>query len=750
MRTLPDSSVDSVCCDPPYGLGFMGKDWDNAAALHRPPSAAAGDTPLARFRTGKGPAAVTFDGIAFQAWCQQWAAECLRVLKPGGHLLAFGGTRTWHRLACAVEDAGFEIRDSLAWMHGQGFPKSQNVSKALAGKGICRCDVGQLEDGDDDLRGVREGVSDLPPDAASSEVTDLLATVQRPSSRSAVGAVRGSGSENARPLRPALRGGQPSLEGRGDAQAAEGQLHGGQVRPLSSGVPGDGSSGRLHHGASSGDGSVGGPLSAAVGSGEPQGPQPSEQRTVKSGAVPVERRPQTWGGWPVCGRCSQPVVPDGLGTAMKPAFEPVVVARKPLVGTVANNVLAHGTGALNVDACRIEGPPSGLKPYTRSTTPEVYALGMAKEGRDVTFTDHPAGRWPANVVLDQSQADALDQQSGTLTSGALRPYTAAAGERVYGHSLDGRERDKDYTSAANTGGASRFFKVVSSTLETCPLHGDASTTAANTSAGKRAANITDSSPTAGSGNRQTDPSQADTTSTTETTTHSTTTSPTSHSSAPKSTETTTDETARTTRSSAASSTDTANDVNTSCHCPSSQSGEPEPSRATAANANATTSANGERLTESTTTPICVPIDRLDARFRYVAKAPKKERPNVDGTSHPTVKPLTLMRWLVRLVTPPGGTVLEPFAGSGTTVEACVLEGFHCIAIEREADYLPLIEARLARHREPAPAPIASDAEILAGIDKAVADGNMTVFDPAAYGLDDGQLDMFDLFDGGAA
>src|SRR5690554_6451978 len=95
MRALPDASVDSVATDPPYGLGFMGREWDDL-----PPG-------------------------------EPWARECLRVLKPGGHLLAFGGSRTWHRLAVAVEDAGFEIRDSIAWLYGSGFPKSLDVSKAI-------------------------------------------------------------------------------------------------------------------------------------------------------------------------------------------------------------------------------------------------------------------------------------------------------------------------------------------------------------------------------------------------------------------------------------------------------------------------------------------------------------------------------------------------------------------------------------------------------------------------------------------
>ena len=97
-----------------------------------------------------------------------------------------------------------------------------------------------------------------------------------------------------------------------------------------------------------------------------------------------------------------------------------------------------------------------------------------------------------------------------------------------------------------------------------------------------------------------------------------------------------------------------------------------------------------------------------SRFFYVAKAPKRERPAVDGTAHPTVKPLALMRWLVRLVTPPGGTVLEPFAGSGATVEACIIEGFHCIAIEREAEYLPLIRHRIDRNQATEPDDAADD------------------------------------------
>jgi site-specific DNA-methyltransferase (adenine-specific) len=125
MATLDAESVDAIVTDPPYGLGFMGKAWDSAAAMALPPSAAALDSPLARFRTGKGPSAVAFDGRGYQGWCERWAAEALRVAKPGAYLLAFGGTRTVHRLACAIEDAGWLIRDMLVWAYASGFPKSK-------------------------------------------------------------------------------------------------------------------------------------------------------------------------------------------------------------------------------------------------------------------------------------------------------------------------------------------------------------------------------------------------------------------------------------------------------------------------------------------------------------------------------------------------------------------------------------------------------------------------------------------------
>jgi DNA modification methylase len=376
LRDLPDNSVDAVVTDPPYELAFMGKSWDST-------------------------------GIAYSV--DLWR-DALRVLKPGGHLLAFGGSRTWHRLTCAVEDAGFEIRDSIAWLYGSGFPKSLDVSKAI-------------------------------DKATGAERTRVI------------------GSKLGRP-----------------------------------GMAKDGGNQRSGFDAAFG-GEASGVLSTDI-------------------LAPASPEGEQWQGW---------------GTALKPAFEPIVVARKPLTGTVAANVLEHGTGALNIDATRIG---NGADRSGGGPRPERQATGawnMSSAG------ERPSGgRWPTNVVLDESQAAELDKQTGVLTSGSRSAGT-------YGL-MGSMGADAAPMPAVNgdSGGASRFFPT----------------------------------------------------------------------------------------------------------------------------------------------------------FRYEAKASSSERPRDGETAHPTVKPLDLMRWLVRLVTPPAGTVLDPFAGSGTTAEACVIEGFRCITVEREAVYLPLIVARL--------------------------------------------------------
>ncbi|MBN7454289.1 DNA methyltransferase [Mycobacteroides abscessus] len=357
-RMFPDNSVDAVITDPPYGIAFMGKAWDQpgefgsqckngtpAVTRRARPNRDSNSGAMEAGRYDLSPAAM----LNFQRWCTAWATECLRILKPGGHLLAFGGSRTWHRLAAAIEDAGFEIRDSIAWLYGSGFPKSMDVSKAIAST-----ELGY----------------------GGNSVAQRKATM---------------GDNYVQSGRQGNRDGA----GRRDTGLAEHTLE-------------------------------------------------------------LTESAQAWQGW---------------GTALKPSFEPIVVARKPLAGTVAANVLEYGTGALNIDACRI---PTGDKLGGGSTTrgqrmkdgwhrpwmddPDMVAANAERSRASVARSEE-LGRWPTNVVLDERQAEALDRQTGVLHSGTMRAGTnrqPRAGGTIYGADTRTFAPADTY---GDSGGASRFFPV---------------------------------------------------------------------------------------------------------------------------------------------------------------------------------------------------------------------------------------------------------------------------------------------------
>ena len=362
MRTLEVNSVDAIVTDPPYGLEFMGKAWDGFG------------TPL-----------------GFQTWSEQWAREAFRVLKPGGHLLAFGGTRMYHRLAVGIEDAGFEIRDTLMWLYGSGFPKSRNLK------------------------------------------------------------------------------------------------------------------------------------------GE-------------------------WQGW---------------GTALKPAVEPIVLARKPLIGTVAENVLTHGTGALNIDASRI-GTEDKFGGGAKAVS--IYGSdGNYQPGPNAFVASQKGGRWPANILLDEEAAALLDEQSGNLAinKASFSGYRNNGGDGP-SVGISGKKNAPD--GYGDTGGASRFFYV------------------AKASRSERNKGLE----------------------------------------------------------------------------------ELKTQDAHKWNGNIGKRGIGDYYPDGTPRPI-----------------------TPESNIHPTVKPVALMRYLIRLVTPKGGTVLDPFMGSGTTAVAAIQEGVNWIGCEREPEYVAIIEARIA-------------------------------------------------------
>lgn len=414
LRALPDNSIHSIVTDPPYELGFMGKKWDSS-------------------------------GIAYSV--ELWS-ECLRVLKHGGHLLAFSGSRTYHRMVVAIEDAGFEIRDQIMWVYGSGFPKSHDISKAI-----------------DKAAGAERTVIGTDTKARSTSGSSALPTV----------------------------GGKTVYQ-------------------------------------------------------------------TWDITKPATDEAEQWSGW---------------GTALKPAHEPIVMARKPIDGTVANNVLKHGVGGINIDGCRVGTSGGTAGATTSDDEASIYNKGLNGDfGKPVDGL----GRFPANFIHDGSEevlALFPDSKGGAFP----KKSNVAAGQHYEGGwgAVENEERIE-----MGDGSVARFFYC------------------AKASKAERNAGL---------------------------------------------------------------------------------EGMPAEWKAAA-----------------------------NFRPNHMEKALEGDSGNPFGrfqptqNFHPTVKPIALMRYLVRLVTPPNGTVLDPFAGSGTTLVAAILEGFNPIGMELTADYLPIINARiewaLRQPREP--------------------------------------------------
>jgi DNA modification methylase len=395
MPNIPENSIDAIVTDPPYGLAFMGKAWDHAVP---------------------GP---------------EFFAAMLRVAKPGAHLVAFGGTRLYHRMTVAIEDAGWEVRDSLMWLYGSGFPKSHDVSKAIDKRG--GADVGWFGPW---FRVWRE----------ENSITQKQVAALFPSK---TGGLTGCvanwelGFNVPTPDQFNLIRDTFSLPFE-SIEEAEREVVGHQRQ------------GRL-----------------AVAPGQHN----DRSMTTLDVTAPATDDAKRWQGW---------------GTALKPAWEPIVLARKPLDGTVAQNHLRHGCGGLNVDGCRVAGDDHAKawdKPVSTNISAGAYVRPESRHTVDLSAY-RPSGRWPANLILGEGVTDAE---------------------------------------------WSRFF-----------------------------------------------------------------------------------------------------------YCP---------------------------------------------------KASKRDRD--ENNTHPTVKPTDLMRYLCRLITPQGGTVLDPFTGSGSTGKAAILEGFNFIGIERDTEYVNIAKARIA-------------------------------------------------------
>lgn len=421
MRDMDECSVDSIVTDPPYGIAFMGAEWDSfngrngrETTSERRSNAreyAKEHKGAPRYGNSHGKRVTHAEVERYQQMMVGPFEGMLRVAKPGAHMLCFGGTRTFHRLMCAMEDAGWEIRDTIMWVYGSGFPKSMDVGKAI----------------DKALGAEREKVENTYGKRSFGLIND------------------------------------------------------------DSWIPPD----------------------------------------TMDGDVPVTQEARKW---------------QGYGTCLKPAWEPIIVARKPLDGTVAHNVMTYGTGAINIDGCRVPtndklgggmraGGADGVwdRPFMHDEKAQADFVERKKAN---VAKSESLGRFPANLVHDGSQ-EVSELFPDTGKSAKARQYRTPTKGNAYGL-WKGDKKESPLVGYEDEGSAARFF--------------------------------------------------------------------------------------------------------------------------------------------------------------YCAKASKKDRG--EGNDHPTVKPNALMRWLVRLVTPEGGVVLDPFMGSGSTGVAATQEGFGFIGIDSDEHYCDIARGRI--------------------------------------------------------
>lgn len=373
----------ALLCDPPYHLTEITKRFGKADA-----APAQYGTDGAFQRAARGFMGKTWDGgdVAFRA--ETWASLA-RHLYPGAFGMAFAGSRGWHRMAVAIEDAGLIIHPTIfGYSYGSGFPKATRIRG-------CTCGTSEPA-AKYYMPGMRD--PDVPP--AGTDEGGIGAVLQPGLSEQSApghGSLSSEGPQG---------GGQSGLEGRSNEPAREGELCRGALRALPSGLPGDGQGGRLRDGASASDGPAGGETTGPGGGSPPPGPQPAKQRARKPRVVAGQSKPQAGGVGAYCDRCGLPIVDRWEGhryglQAMKPAIEPIIVFQKPYQGSPVECITETGAGALWIDGGRVEGGgdhpgrdghPSATRRYTDKGVTSFAPLPGPRGG-------DPAGRWPANLVL---------------------------------------------------------------------------------------------------------------------------------------------------------------------------------------------------------------------------------------------------------------------------------------------------------------------------------------------------------------
>lgn len=718
MRAMPDNSVDSVVTDPPYELGFMGKKWDATGVANDP---------------------------------VMWS-EVLRVLKPGGHLLAFSGSRTYHRMTCAIEDAGFEIRDQIMWVYSSGFPKSHNLDK-LRGVSICGCTNGTMPY--DHKRTQQKTERNL----RSMPSSDVSTTIDPSEERGEVlfeGVQEQGSPANARqqPACTEIRCGQSCVEGRCDHLQEEGQLQGHSVCKGTGLAETYGTQGRLHHGASSSDGDMVRVSSNARGSGASRRSQPTEQRKRQSRTVAHEQESQAMGAWQVCGECLLPMVPEGWGTALKPSFEPLCVAHKPLSTETEQDIInanlfilerrlwslllvsavetssTSNQSELSV-GCAIAQWSVDEAISTRDALCEVMGTSQFELATNTSLSIVSSWRRTLDELSKVGSMSITETKSSTTTDWKTLNFCLSqiTLRTIILASLD------QFGLAASASTAERYFDAELKRLQ-CTLELSALATAISQDRlnsldvdakvkhepicvarkpliGTVAANVMEY----GTGAINIEACRVPTDESTirsEILMTSKGVQGGSYGSGIKREKTGGMTGSDAGRWPANLIHDGSADVVACFPDAKGQQGSVTGEEPSSNTNNVYGNFNGR--------PASTPRSDTGsaARFFYCAKASRadrneglasgntpavangatmREREDADwstrnGNHHPTVKPTELMAYLCRLVTPPNGVVLDPFMGSGSTGKAAIREGFAFIGIEREQEYIDIARARI--------------------------------------------------------
>lgn len=571
LAELPEAFVDTVITDPPYGLEFMGKGWDKGVP-----------------------------GSDF------WV-EVLRVAKPGAMLLAFGGTRTYHRLACAIEDAGWQLRDCLMWLYGTGFPKSHNIAKGIAKRRqedveplrvICRFIRAAMDERNLKSRHLVQHFDDCNPrliDHWAARDTDSQPNLPTPEQWVTLKEVLELGGEMDPEFeRLSTRRGEYGDEWN-EADVTK------ELDPKK--TPGFG-----------------------------------DKRFTTRDATEraLSNKAAQWDGW---------------GTALKPAWKPIVLAMKPLSSTFSGNALDHGVAGLNIDAARVpladEALPTGSGKGSKNSKFKQVRRSKGNDGNETPA----AGRWPANVVLD-------DEVGAALGGPARFFYCAKAGKK---------ERSDYLTCDCQTPNVDEWVNEDRSRNEQT----DVTSPKKDTSEGVLA-DDSDSS-TALSGKVRTVRSRRGSRSTTETKTSSTTESRTSNSLQRR------------------SISESTQDANSEKERGGNRASSVKNSNPSVSNTGISPEKGGH------STGVVVPVTSGESLRKSVCE---RCGARVRSESHPTQKPVALMRWLARLTsTPEGGLVLDPFMGSGSTGIAALAEGRQFCGIELGEHYAEIATRRLEEAEE---------------------------------------------------